>query len=1179
MFLLRFVIFGFLISMSLPIWATSADSVPEKVTLQLKWLHSFQFAGYYAAKAKGFYAQENLDVEMREQKNGINSIHQVINGESEYGVADTALLVERLNGVPIVVLASIFQHNPLVYVTLKSSGIVSPYEMRGKRIMDDNNDNASLQAMLYESNLTEKEFIHLPNSGDINDLIKGKTDVVSAYSTDEIDRYKQRGIDINIIDPRNYGLDFLGDNLFTTQKEIDTHPERVERFLRASLKGWDYALNHPDEIIDLILTQYNSQHFTHEHLRFEARETFKMIAPHGVPIGHSDSKRFERIAETYKELGFIQSMNNLAGFIYGQPKNQPLEMTNAEKEWLEAHPVIRVGIDPNFAPYEWLDEKENYVGLSAEYLRLVEQQLGVTFEIVKNKTWAQTTAMAENGELDMITDVNKTPNREQYLAFTEPYISNPVIIVDNGNNGFIGSLSRLAGKKVAIEKGYFTSELVARDYPMIQLVIVDNVQDALLRVNNGNVDAYIGDAASVNYEIERTGMFNLRFAGETEYRSNHRMGAIKAHPELISLLTKALNAIPETEKNKIQSRWLSLKVDTELSWQRLTKYALPLLILLTLISYWNFRLHREISQRKQLESELQKSIYLFKSVLDNAPLIRVFWKDLKGCYLGGNLAFVKDAGLNSVDELIGKNDYELGWKEYADQYFADDQRVMQSNIAKMNYEKPVILPNGEKIISRTSKVPLHNEKKQVIGVLGIYEDITDSKAHALQLEYIAYHDVLTGLPNRLLLTDRMQIALSHTKREQCLMAVGYIDLDSFKSINERIGRKAGDSLLIEVAKRIKHTFREEDTVARLGGDEFVFLLLDLQTVEECETTLYRLLETISTPFHIEHHLVSLSASIGVTIFPDDNADADTLLRHADQAMFEAKQTRKNCFKIYNMEIAHEFQVHQSALQRFELALNQNEFVLHFQPKVDIRNGAILGAEALIRWQHPERGLMMPNDFLPLIEHHAFAVQLDEWVMDNALQQMEKWHQRGLIWTISVNLSVRALQTRDFVQQLKFLLHKYPSVQPGHFELEILETEALHDLTQTSEVMIACQAFGVKFSLDDFGTGYSSLSYLRHLPADILKIDQSFVRNMLEDADDLAIVEGVIGLAKSFNRFVIAEGVESIEHGVALSQLKCHYAQGYAIAKPMPADVFEAWASTWQIPEEWKKPLVNSHYHI
>jgi diguanylate cyclase (GGDEF)-like protein/PAS domain S-box-containing protein len=1162
---LRFLIFGLLLSFCLPLFAA-----PEKVSLQFKWLNSFQFAGYYAAKEKGFYAAENLDVTLRERKIGVNNIEQILNGESEYGVADTALLVNRLNGAPVTVLASIFQHSPLVYVTLKSSGITSCYEMRGKKIMDDDFDNAPLRAILHESGLTPKDFIHLPNSGKIDALIQGKTDVVAAYSTNEIDHYKQRGIEINIIDPRNYGVDFLGDNLFTTEEEIKLHPQRVEKFLRATLKGWQYAVAHPDEITQLIFEHYNTQSLTLEHLKFEARETLKMITPHSVPIGFTDSKRFERIAQTYKELGLVGSTDKLDGFIYNQEKYQTLQITNEEKEWLDKHRVIRVGTNPDFAPYEFFNEKNEYVGLSVDYLRRIEQLLGVKFEIIKTKSWAETVELAKRGEVDMLTDVDKVNSRNQdYLNFTNVFINTPLIIVNNENDGFIGNLDRLKEKKVVIKEGIFLGELLAVDYPKIEILKAKTSQEGLYLVYSGKADAYLGDAAAVHYEIRKGSLLNLKFSGQTEYYRNHRMAAISKFPELASILNKTLDAIPENEKEEIQNRWLSLKIEKGIDWQELAKYAVPLILFIFYGIYRNMQLRREIQKRQELEFALQHSLYLFKSVVDGTPLIRIFWKDIDGNYLGANAAFIKDTGLNSDEELIGKNDFELPWAKFASSFQSDDRYVVQSNKAKLNYEKSLILPNGEKILSRTSKVPLHDRNKNVIGVLGIYEDITQIKAHARQLEYIAHHDMLTGLPNRLLLADRMQLALAHSKREKSLVVIGYVDLDSFKLINDQIGRKAGDYLLIETAKRIKNALREDDTVARLGGDEFVFLLLNLHSREECEMTLARLLEGISLPFKIQDDLISISASIGVTIYPNDNADADTLLRHADQAMYESKKTHKNSFKIYNMEMEHEFQVNQSALHDIEKAIAHDEFVLHFQPKVDMRKGEIIGAEALIRWNHETRGLIMPSEFLYLIEHHPLASRLDAWVMNKALAQLSTWHEKGLMWTISVNLSARTLQSLDFVGLLKRLLRKYPSVNPNHFEFEILETEALHDLTQTSKTMIACQALGVKFSLDDFGTGYSSLSYLKNLPADILKIDQSFVRDMLFDVDDLAIVEGVIGLASSFKRYVIAEGVESVEHGVALSNLKCNYGQGYAIAKPMPADIFEMWATNWESPQEWK----------
>ncbi len=351
----------------------------------------------------------------------------------------------------------------------------------------------------------------------------------------------------------------------------------------------------------------------------------------------------------------------------------------------------------------------------------------------------------------------------------------------------------------------------------------------------------------------------------------------------------------------------------------------------------------------------------------------------------------------------------------------------------------------------------------------------------------------------------------------------------------------------------------------------MFLLLGLERVEDCEITLHRLLEVISEPVTLRGQAVSVSASIGISIFPDDNTDPDTLLRHADQAMYQAKQQGKNCFHIYNLELDRQLHAHREALNRIEQALENEEFELFFQPKVDMQQGVVFGAEALIRWRHPERGLVMPGDFLPLLDKHELATKLDAWVIDKALQHMADWQSQELQLQISVNITAKSLQSDDFVLQLYYAFERYPATKPTHFELEILETQALSDLTLTSQVIKDCQALGVQFALDDFGTGYSSLSYLKHLSVETLKIDQTFVRDMLQDEDDLAIVQGVIGLAESFRRQVIAEGVESIEHGIALLHMGCHQAQGYGIAKPMPASDLAAWVQTWGAPADWKIP--------
>jgi EAL domain-containing protein (putative c-di-GMP-specific phosphodiesterase class I) len=335
--------------------------------------------------------------------------------------------------------------------------------------------------------------------------------------------------------------------------------------------------------------------------------------------------------------------------------------------------------------------------------------------------------------------------------------------------------------------------------------------------------------------------------------------------------------------------------------------------------------------------------------------------------------------------------------------------------------------------------------------------------------------------------------------------------------------------------------------------------------------LWSLLLAASKPITVGSIVLNVSASAGVTVYPKDGADAadaDMLIRHADQAMYVAKQTGKNCYQLFDTAHDDALNIQRESLDNISAALDRREFVLYYQPKVNMSTGEIVGVEALTRWQHPVRGLVPPLDFLPIIEGHAISLAVGEWVMDTALSQIKQWQSMGITLPISVNISAHQLQQTDFVTRLEILLARHPDVAPDHFELEVLETSALTDVNHVSTTMNACRDLGVQFALDDFGTGYSSLTHLRRLPASLIKIDQGFVRDMLVDPEDLAIIEGVISLAKAFKHDVIAEGVETIEHGTALLQLGCELAQGYGIAKPMPANDIPKWMSDWKPDDAW-----------
>jgi diguanylate cyclase (GGDEF)-like protein/PAS domain S-box-containing protein len=465
---------------------------------------------------------------------------------------------------------------------------------------------------------------------------------------------------------------------------------------------------------------------------------------------------------------------------------------------------------------------------------------------------------------------------------------------------------------------------------------------------------------------------------------------------------------------------------------------------------------------------------------------------------------------------------------------------------------------------------IRNENGDIVNLHVVAQDITERKRAKEQLERIAHYDILTNMPNRVLLADHLNQAMLECKRRNRSLAVAFMDLDGFKAVNDLYGHNVGDELLIKLSQRMKEALREGDTLARIGGDEFIAVMVGLESIEDSKPVLKRLLKAAAEPVNLDDAVIQVSASIGVSLYPQDHVDADLLMRHADQAMYVAKQAGKSRYHFFDTAQDNANKTLGQSISEILTALHRREFVLHYQPKVNMYTGEVIGVEALIRWQHPVRGLVPPMEFLPAIEGHAVSLELGEWVLDTALSQINQWRSIGVNLPISVNISAYQLQQVNFTTRLAALLAVHSDVPSNCLELEILETSALQDISQISETMNACHDLGVRFALDDFGTGYSSLTYLKRLPAHMIKIDQSFVRDMLVDADDLAIIEGVVGLAKTFRRGVIAEGVETIAHGVALLQLGCELAQGYGIARPMPAGDIPKWASDWKADDSWKE---------
>ncbi|MGD9169872.1 MAG: PAS domain S-box protein, partial [Candidatus Thiodiazotropha sp.] len=435
--------------------------------------------------------------------------------------------------------------------------------------------------------------------------------------------------------------------------------------------------------------------------------------------------------------------------------------------------------------------------------------------------------------------------------------------------------------------------------------------------------------------------------------------------------------------------------------------------------------------------------------------------------------------------------------------------------------------SGEIYPELLSIVAVRNEQGQLQHYVGAFSDISMIKQHEEDLDRIAHYDMLTAVPNRRLLGDRLEQAIAHTRRHGRNLAVCYLDLDGFKPINDHFGHEGGDRMLIEIARRLESMSRGEDTVARLGGDEFVMLWSDIGSEADCIRALKRILDKVSEPMMLEKELVSVSASIGVTLYPDDDVDADNLLRHADHAMYTAKQLGKNRYQIFDARLERQISAQAELLNMVAHGLERNQFELYYQPKVDFPAAKVVGVEALLRWNDPVLGLVSPNEFLSLIENDGLAFRMGRWVMEEAVRQARRWDEQGIRLPISINIFPRHLKSRTFIDDLRNAIELYWPQMPKHrLLMEIIETSDLEELGPIEEVIKECLTMGIGFSLDDFGTGYSSLVYLRELSIEELKIDQSFVRDMLDDPDDEAIVVGVISLGQAFGLRVVAEGVES-----------------------------------------------------
>ncbi len=463
--------------------------------------------------------------------------------------------------------------------------------------------------------------------------------------------------------------------------------------------------------------------------------------------------------------------------------------------------------------------------------------------------------------------------------------------------------------------------------------------------------------------------------------------------------------------------------------------------------------------------------------------------------------------------------------------------------------------------------PQFDSKGNVSGVIGKILDLTDRKRAEQQMEYQSYHDALTGLANRRLFQEHLTLALALAQRKRRPVAVLFLDLDNFKVVNDSLGHTLGDSLLREIATRLKNSVREGDVVARVGGDEFTIVLQELEKKEDAASMAQRVLRIIAEPIDIDGQRLYITASVGITVYPDDGEDAETLLTNADNAMYRAKAVGRNCYEMSTQELSRSMQERLTLESGLHQAMERNEFEVYYQPQIDIRTNRIVGMEALLRWRHPERGLMSPGSFLSVAEERGFIVLIGDWVLRTALHQARAFRDLGFPdFRVAVNLSARQFRELSLVDGIESAI-KQARIEPECLELEITESVAMENVDLTFKVLERLRRTGISIAIDDFGMGHSSLSYLKRFPIDCLKIDRNFVEDLPDRFEDAAIVRSVIELAQGLNLRVVAEGVETKPQLDFLREHGCREVQGFYFGFPVPAPQFQETLSQTRIGNE------------
>ena len=776
--------------------------------------------------------------------------------------------------------------------------------------------------------------------------------------------------------------------------------------------------------------------------------------------------------------------------------------------------------------------------------------------------WQSCLQLLQSGGIDLLPDVARTPTNIRLLDFHQLPSLLSWSQLYSRRDLTLDSILDLKGKRIAvladsIQEDYLQKQLDSFGLDT-QLLPLQRIEEGFELVAKQQADAVVanqrfGNVHAPYYRLHATPIIFLptqRFYATGKDRNGDLL-------ERIDHYLLEWRVSPNSFYYQTLHRWGD--GPSALSLPKAVWWGLATLVgLLLATSGGALLLRRQVAnQTRQIKASEQR----LNTILDSVEAY-IYIKDPQLNYQYANRKVCELFG-RPCDEVIGRGDQDFFDAPTVANLHDNDRRVLLGERVECE-EINRSLDGHEERTFLSVKLPLRHPDGSIYALCGISTDISEHKRNLDQIHQLAFYDTLTGLPNRRLLIDRLQHALAQRARSKKEGALLFIDLDNFKDLNDTLGHDMGDRLLQQVAQRLLEHVREQDTLARLGGDEFVLMLEDLSldrdtAIQQLDSVTHKILQTLAAPYTLQTRSYSSTASIGIALFSDGHNTVDELLKRADLAMYEAKSSGRNTLRFFNPRMQAEASARANLENDLRQSLREHLFVLHYQPKVD-QHGRLFGAEALIRWQHPDRGLVEPDAFIPLAESTGLILPLGRWILHTACRQLVSWAQlpemQGI--NLAINVSARQFHHPDFVADVLFALEE-TGANPAHLGLELTESQLVVDVEAMIAKMTELKTYGVCFSLDDFGTDYSSLNYLKRLPLDCLKIDKSFVRDLLSDPSDAAIVRTIVALGSNLNLRIIAEGVESLEQRDALLRLGCHNFQGYLFSKPTTAEHLEQWA--------------------